>query len=230
MVSMSDDRKKRLLYVGGFGLVLVLATAAYQLASGNSAPPDPDANLADVQKAEAAKDAAKLSAAVGDADERKAAAAVGALARVGKRADAAPVIRRAMDDARPQVRQQAVRWYPRVADREDPQDVAVVRKAVTADKSKDVVIAGLKALGDMKAWDSLEAVYARMNDNDRTVRVAAALAAEEILFMPVTSHYRPDDPPAKRAAAIQYFRQISQKPGPRQMYLDWRKQAGKGGA
>ena len=40
----------------------------------------------------------------------------------------------------------------------------------------------------------------------------------------------PDDPPAKRLAAVQYFRQVSQSPGARKLYVDWRKGTGGGGA
>lgn len=219
--AVADDRKKHLLLIGGIGGVLAVVAGIYLVASRPSVPDNPDAALADIQRAEAAGDAAKLAYAVGDADERRAAAAVGALARVGG-PDARPAIQRAfVDDRRWQVRQQAVQWYPRVADRTDPQQVTPVRQAVATDKSREVVIAGLKALAELKAWDALDQVFAKMNDDDSTVRAVAARAAEDILFMPVTTRFRADDPPAKRRAAIQAFRNLANDPRFRGRYKAW---------
>jgi len=217
---LSDEQKRNLMIIGGIGLVLILGAGAFLIASHTSGPADPEPGMREVAEAERKKDARKLSETVHDADERKAAAAVGSLARVGG-SEYRSVVQGAMRDPRVQVRKEAIAWYPRVANWRNPADIGPLTDAVKGETDTDVVVATLKSLGHMKAWDSLGLIFEKMNDTDRSVRMAAGLAAEEILFLRVFPKYQVDDPPEKRLAAIQEFRSFSREKGRRERYFQW---------
>lgn len=217
---LSDEQRRRLLIIGGVGAILAMGAGGLLVASHTSGPADPEPALRDVQDAEKNKDAEKLRDAISDANERKAAAAVGGLARVGGAAYR-PVIQGALRDSRVQVRQQAMTWYPSVANWRIPGDAKPLQDAIATEKSNDVLVAALKALGHMKAWDSLELLFQKMKDPDRSVRMAAALAAEEILFVRVFPKYGVDDPQDARLAAIKSFREFANEPGRRRRYMEW---------
>lgn len=217
---LSEQQQRRLKWIGAVGLLLIVGVGGWLILGGPSSPDDPEPELAEVRAAEKAKDIGKLSATVRGGNERAAAAAVGAVARVGG-GEARPVVVAALSDARPQVRQQALQWYPRIA---TPQDAEPVRQAVAKEKSNDVLIAGLTALGELRAWDSLDQIFQKLDHPDRDVRMAAATAAERILFLKVHKMYNIEGPSAERQQGIARLRDFAQQPGRREHYMQWLKE------
>jgi HEAT repeat protein len=214
-----DARQRRIVLCGTPATLLLFAVGAFSLFRPSHAD-DANAEFSDIRAAESKKNAKALAAVIQGADARRSAAAVGALARIGG-SESRAVVRQAITDTRWEVRQQAVQWFPRLADPGDARDIQLVTQTVRQDKSNDVVIDGLKALGEMKAWDSIEQVFEKMNHPDRSVRLAAAEACDEILFINTRPRYAPDDPVEERTAAIQFFRQFTREPGRRAQYMSW---------
>src|SRR4051794_7720460 len=134
---LSDEQKRNLMIIGGIGLIAILGAGAFLVASHTSGPVDPEPALKDVSDAERNKNAAKLRDQMADANERKAAAAVGALARVGG-AEYRPAIQEAMRDRRTQVRKEAIAWYPKVADWRNRGDLKPLTDAVQGEQDNDV--------------------------------------------------------------------------------------------
>jgi hypothetical protein len=219
IIANLDTRQRWVLLIGGLATLVMFALAAIMVL-WPSRPQVPDGEFSDLRAAESRKDVKTLGTAIKAGDARKSAAAIGALARIGG-SDSQGIIRQSITDTRWEVRQQAVQWYPHLAEPGNAQDIQLLAQTIKQDKSNDVIIAGLKALGEMKAWDSIEVVFDKMNHPDRSVRLAAAEACDEILFINTRPRYKPDDPAEKRAAAIQFFRQFTKEPGRRAQYMSW---------
>ena len=112
-------------------------------------------------------------------------------------------IRRALDDPRPAIRQQAATAYARAA---DPKDTAPLTKVARTDKSPVVRAAAVTALGQARVYEGMETLLEAMNDDDIVVRRRAAEAV--ILFTGRRYPYRADAPSAQRLKSIAVIRKF----------------------
>lgn len=218
---LSEAQKKRLMLIGGVGGVLILVVGLYLIFGGVSTPKDVEPELADVRRFETMGDAGELAkiAEQGKSDKQKA-AALQALRSVGG-PQANQAAQRMMTSPSAVVRREAIVTYGYTADRGSAAAARPVQDVVTkATSPVDEIIAALKALAAMKAWDSLDQVLEKMNHDERTVRQAAVKAFEDISFMGV-GQYNLDDPPEKRQKVIAGLRTSVKDPRKRQRYMEW---------
>jgi len=155
-----------------------------------------------MEKLRLAGDVETLSAETENTDIPTARQAVEALGHLG--AKAVPKLRRALQDKRPEVRQQAARAYARAA---DPKQAApILAKIATTDKSPAVRASAITGLGHRRTYEAMDTLLAEMNDDDVVVRGRAAEAVVTILGPRYP--YDPHDPPAKRLEIIAKIRKF----------------------
>lgn len=195
---LEDERVRRPALIGGVGLVVVLIT--WMLTSRNG-PVDPNAELARIDKAQAKHDVSTLKSSAQSQDPVVAARAVQALGAVGG-PEARDVVRRSLEDPRWEVRQASAAAWGRVTDRNNRQESASLSGLIQKDPSPEVRRAAVSSADGLKALDSVPALIAALNDPDRSVRDSAMYSLDHILGVLVSHMYSPDDPPAKRQAAM----------------------------
>jgi hypothetical protein len=110
------------------------------------------------------------------------------------------------NDSRPEIRQAAVIAYAKVMEKTSPkkQDPAPLGNIARTDKSKDVRICTITALGNMGAYEELETLLQAMNDDDLTIRRRAAEAVVLVIRRRYTFH--PNASPKQRLKEIDRIR------------------------
>jgi len=197
------DRLTRPRILIGVAVVLAVGVGAFLLfgrGSTSGLPPE----LAQIEKLREKGDITAVAARVADPSEEVARYAVGALARLGSAS--APEIRRAMEDPRPRVREQAATSFAQVS---RYPEAAPLAKMAREDPSADVRAAAVSGLNRMGAFGEMDTFLAAMDDPDPIVRRRAGEAAKRFACADV--RFRADDPPEKRQAAIQTLRDLWQK-------------------
>ncbi len=117
-----------------------------------------------------------LSSEVQSSDVRTARRAVATMGYVGQKA--VTQIRRALEDPRPAVRQQAAMAYARAA---EAKDLSLLTRVARTDQSPRVRAAAVTALGQARAHEEMETLLAAMDEDDVVVRQRAAEAVVLIL-------------------------------------------------
>lgn len=196
------------------------ATMPATMPTSRPAAPAAGSDEAEIQRLEAAKDAAGLKRAAAGRDSAKRPLAFAPLARVAPD-EARPILLGAIKGDDDTARMAAIKAFPLAVDPTDPAQILPIERLVKQSRDKPMVLAALAALGQAYAWDSLESVFQRMNDNDRDIRAAAIKAGSEIMYLRLESNFHPADPPEKRLAAIASLRRKSQAPGTRERYMEW---------
>ncbi len=151
----------------GAGLVIVGGYTAFLLVMvelAERAPLHPE-------RPGGAKDIAALAADLASPDTEVARGAAQALPRSG--AEALPHIRRALHDPRPEVREAAAIACGKLGSRSDAPLLAAV---LAKDSSRRVRAAAASALGDVRAYDQMEALMMALEDPDVAVRARANAA------------------------------------------------------
>ena len=146
-------------------------------------------------------DVETLSREVQSPDIRTARRAVATMGYVGQKA--VRQIRRALDDPRPKVRQQAAVAYARAA---DAKDLSPLTRVAQTDTSPIVRAAAVTALGQARAYEEMETLLAAMNEQDLVVRRRAAEAV--VLILGRRYPYDPNAPSAQRLGSIAVIRQF----------------------
>jgi len=205
----ADPQKKRLICIVIFGAIVLAIAGAFVFWMTRES--GPSAEVRRLQKLADKKDVSGLAREVSGSNAQVARTAVEKLADVGG-ADARREIERAWTDARPEVREAVVTNYARVA---DPQNVSLLAGAMQGTQPPDVRAAAAKSIGQLRAWNGLDALLAGLNDPDPYVRRAAYGALQEVL-PGVRWEYNPDQSAPERARAIAAIR--SSVPNMKNMY------------
>ena len=188
--------------------VVLAAAVVWRMTTGSgdgASALDPDA--ARIEELRQKGDTAALAKQAESPNVRVACLAVTAMGRVG--ADARPHVEKALQDARPQVRQKAAAAFASVGDRRKSAPVAELARA---DESPEVRASAVRALGTMFAYTEMETLLDALEDDDVGVRRRANAAIRRILN--ITFGFKATDPPAKRREAVAEMRLmwVNEKP------------------
>jgi HEAT repeat protein len=200
---------KRAIILAGVAVVLVIIVAMMWWSSSTGA---------DIRQARSGKtkdrveaidrlartdsDAAAVALAelVEDADVEVAARSVAALGRVRRR-EAVPVLKTAVKDARPQVREAGVIALGELGRDSDPQALA---EALRSDPSPEVRALAARWLGMLRYWEGMPELIQAMNDSELRVRRAAGEAVRRLWGRDFL--YRAEDDPEKRGKVVEFIR------------------------
>jgi len=161
-----------------------------------------DPVIEEIVRLEKKGDVDALAEKTRDPEPRVSRLAVHSLARIGRKAK--PVLDRAIRDERPEVRAEAVLVYPRVAKRSEAAEP--LAQIARSDPQPQVRAAAVTALGQMRAFDKMDALFEALDDPDPLVRRRAAGAVSRILGR--TYELYVDGPAEKRRQAIAELRKV----------------------
>jgi len=178
--------------------VAVLGVWAIWRLMWGGAPPINEID-ARMEKLRADGDVEALAAEADSPDIRTVRRAVETMGYVGPKA--VRQIRRALEDPRPEIRQQAATAYARAA---DPKEAAPLAEVARADKSAIVRAAAVTGLGRARVYGEMETLLAAMNDEDIVVRRRAAEAV--VLIIGRRYPYDPSSSSAQRRKSIAVIR------------------------
>ena len=218
MGSFLPVQRKRPLYFAGSGGVLLLAVWA--AVPADRPPPNPNADLAQIDQWESQKDLAALAKATGHQDPRVAARAVHAVASVAPEDQARAAVTQALKDPRPEVRQAAAGAWPQAVRRTAAPTSPLV--PAMKDPAAGVRAAAVRAAGKALSFDVLPHLIAALDDPDRSVRESAVRALEEYLSLRFDAQYSPDDPQPKRRQFAARITEFTNRPAVRTSLADWR--------
>src|SRR5207253_1456965 len=94
-----------------------------------------------------------------------------------------------------------------------------VTAALRSDPRPEVRAAAARAARAVRSVEAVPGLIAALDDGDREVRAAAALALEPILGITLVNEYRPDDPPDRRRREMAKLTQFFQTPGRKEHLL-----------
>lgn len=211
-----------MVVVATAGLVWRLTTAGD---SGGNEPEDPDA--ARIERLKVNRDVAALAKEAAGPKVEVARRALEAMADIGPAA--APQIRRVIKDPRPKVRESAVVVLGRVSARVPPPvDIEALADIAREDESSNVRAAAVIALGAMHAFEELETLLSRMQE-DESIDVQRRAAAAVIRIIGVDVGFKAGDSLQKRQEAIERIRAVWRKDGARirRFYIAVRKRGGR---
>jgi len=184
-------------------VVLGLMAALVLLAGGcGGGEESADPVVEEIIRLEKKGDVDALAEKTRDPEPRVSRLAVHSLARIGRKAK--PVLDRAIRDERPEVRTEAVLVYPRVAKRSEAAEP--LAQIARSDPKPQVRAAAVTALGQMRAFDKMDALFEALDDPDPLVRRRAAGAVSRILGR--TYELYVDGPAEKRRQAIAELRKV----------------------
>jgi len=172
-------------------------------------------DLARIRKCQEAGDIDGLSTIARAPNPAIARRAVAAMGPLGEKARTT-LVRIMQKDARPEVRSKAAITINQVIskgviEQKDAQHALVT--AAESDPSPVVRASAITTLGHSRAYETMDTIIGRLEDNEETVRRASIQSVYKILR--VRFFYRPDDPPAKRQEAIKGIQAFWQVPGNR---------------
>ena len=159
-----------------------------------------DSDAARIEKIRQSGDVEALAVEVQGGSADTARLAVRAMASLGP--TALPHVERALEDSRPEVREEAAVAYSRVAVGAPMQRLAAVARK---DPSDSVRAAAVTGLGNARALDEMEALLAAAEDPDAMVRERATTAIARIIGRRYELYV--DGTPEERHAAVGKLRE-----------------------
>ena len=178
------------------GGLLALAAAAVPGCSE-----EPETAVEQIQELEKSGNVDALAKRAIEAEPTEGRLAVRSLARMGRKAE--PALRQTMRKGNPPVRAEAALVYPTVTDRDKAQEP--LSDLARDDAEPYVRAAAVTALGHMRAMDSMETLFAALNDPNPVVRRRAADAVTRIMGRSYELFV--NGPEEKRLTAIEGLRQ-----------------------
>ncbi|HYE17686.1 MAG TPA: HEAT repeat domain-containing protein [Tepidisphaeraceae bacterium] len=200
----------------GVAGALALVALLFWARNRGEAPVEADAEMADVAALADQRDAEGLVKIARSADRRPAvsARALEALATVDRRAAMQPAMS-FLSDARPELRTTAAAVLATVP--EPAPAIPVLRTTLQKDREPRVRRASANALGQLRAWEGLDALAAALDDKDALVREAAHTAVYRI--MGIKFAFDPYGPRDQRLRAMADVRRLI--PGGKQLFDDY---------